>query len=226
MVPEPQSANDHDAATSQVAMSVLIAIAQVFGAYRDKSVVVGGSVPWLQPSPEDMIHAGARPIDLSRDAEASSGREYKTRVAARIGAGYAQTENTSAFQLARQVQTPDGGPSVDIIVDCLTPKDAVIIKNNPPLRSALAVNRRQRVTPRRFTRQAPLMGSRDCSELRQLRGQPDGAGAGGHPAAPAVSDQRARWRALLQRDVMPITTIADRLSSAGEIPACHSSLRI
>lgn len=147
MVPEPQSANDHDAATSQVAMSVLIAIAQLFGAYRDKSVVVGGSVPWLQPSPEDMMHAGARPIDLSRDAEASSGRECKTRVAARIGAGYAQTENTNAFQLARQVQTPDGGPSVDIIVDCLTPKDAVITKNNPPLRSALAVNRRQRVTP-------------------------------------------------------------------------------
>jgi hypothetical protein len=147
MAPEPQSANDHDAATSDVARPVLAAIAQVFGAYRDKSVLVGGSVPWLQLSPEDMIQAGARPIDLSRDAEASGGREYKTRVAARIGAGYAQTENTNAFQLAREVQTSRDSTSVDIIVNVLPPGVAVFIENNPPLRSALAEKRQQRVTP-------------------------------------------------------------------------------
>ncbi|MFZ4686826.1 MAG: hypothetical protein ACOYMK_14585 [Hyphomonadaceae bacterium] len=47
MAPEPQSANDHDAATSDVTRPVLAAIAQGLGAHRDKSVVVGGSVPWL-----------------------------------------------------------------------------------------------------------------------------------------------------------------------------------
>jgi hypothetical protein len=147
MAPEPQSANDHDAATSDVTRPVLAAIAQGLGAHRDKSVVVGGSVPWLQLSPEDMIHVGELDIDLSRDAEASRGREYKARVEALTGAGYAQAENTNACRLARQVQTSKGGPSVDIIDNVLPPEDAVITKNNPPLRSALAVNRRQRVTP-------------------------------------------------------------------------------
>jgi hypothetical protein len=141
MALEPQSANDYDAATSEAARSVLIEIAQVLGSYRDKFVVVGGSVPWLQLSPEDMMHVGTLDIDLSLDAEALGGGEYKTLVEALMGAGYAKTEGAKAFQLVRQVQTPDGGPSVDIIIDFLTPKDAVIIKNNPPLLDGFAVQR-------------------------------------------------------------------------------------
>jgi hypothetical protein len=141
MALEPQSANDYDAATSEAARSVLIEIAQVLGSYRDKFVVVGGSVPWLQLSLEDMMHVGTLDIDLSLDAEALGGREYKTLVEALMGAGYAKTEGAKAFQLVRQVQTPDGGPSVDIIIDFLTPKDAVIIKNNPPLLDGFAVQR-------------------------------------------------------------------------------------
>jgi len=68
-----------------------------------------------------MIHVGELDIDLSRDAEASRSREYKTRVEALTGAGYAQAENTNACRLVRQVQTSKGGPSVDIIDNDLPP---------------------------------------------------------------------------------------------------------
>jgi hypothetical protein len=51
--------------------------------------------------------------------------------------------------------------------------------------------------PRRLMRQVPFVGSRDFSALRQLRRQPDGTRASGHPAAPVRSNQRARWWALI-----------------------------
>lgn len=141
MALEPQSANDYDAGTSLATRSVLIEIAQVLGAYCEKFVVVGGSVPWLVLEPEDMRHVGTLDIDLSLDAEALGGGEYKTLVESLIGHGYEKNAATRAFQLIRRVKAADDGPTVDIVVDFLMPRHAEIIKNNPPLLDDFAVQR-------------------------------------------------------------------------------------
>jgi IS5 family transposase len=43
--------------------------------------------------------------------------------------------------------------------------------------------------------------------------------------APSSTQPAREWERL-QRDMMPLTSMSHRSSSAGEIPACHSSLRI
>ena len=44
-------------------------------------------------------------------------------------------------KLARTVAAHDGGPPIDVVVDFLMPRDAVVAKNNPPLVSNFAVQR-------------------------------------------------------------------------------------
>ena len=55
--------------------------------------------------------------------------------------GYRQAPDLRRFQLARTVPARDDGPPIDVVVDFLMPRDAVIAKSNPPLVSNFAVQR-------------------------------------------------------------------------------------
>ncbi|MFT3727851.1 MAG: nucleotidyl transferase AbiEii/AbiGii toxin family protein [Terricaulis sp.] len=141
MAREPQSANDYDDRTTEAARSVLIEIGQILGSYQGKFALIGGSVPGLLIEAEDMKHVGTLDVDLSLDHEALDDGEYKTLVEALMGQGYEKTEETKAFQLVRKVPARDGGPDIDIVVDFLMARDAVIKKNRPPLIENFAVQR-------------------------------------------------------------------------------------
>ena len=120
--------------------SVLVEIGQILGSFQGKFAVIGGAVPWLLLSNEDMPHVGTLDVDLGLDAEALGDGEYATLVAALMEHGYRQREELRRFQLARQVSAAEGGP-IDIIVDFLMPRDAEIVKNVPPLINEFAVQR-------------------------------------------------------------------------------------
>ena len=79
--------------------------------------------------------------DRGLDAEALSDGEYATLIGALQGHGYAQRDGLRRFQLVRQVPARDGGEAIDVVVDFLMPRDAEIVKNNPPLISDFAVQR-------------------------------------------------------------------------------------
>jgi hypothetical protein len=63
---EPKSANDYDGIGAQAVLSVLLEIGQVLGAYRDRLVVIGGSVPWLLFPNAEPAHVGTLHIELTR----------------------------------------------------------------------------------------------------------------------------------------------------------------
>lgn len=77
---EPQSANDYDDRGARAVYSVLLEIGQVLGAYRDRFVVIGGSVPWLLFPQAQPPHIGTLDVDLSLDAEALGDGEYKVSI--------------------------------------------------------------------------------------------------------------------------------------------------
>ncbi len=139
--PEPQSAADYDDRTTAAVKSVLIEIGQILGSFKGKFAVIGGAVPWLLLNNEEMPHVGSLDVDLGLDAEALGDGQYATLVEALREQGYEQREELRRFQLVRQVPTKDGGAPIDIIVDFLMPRDAEIIKNNPPLVDNFAVQR-------------------------------------------------------------------------------------
>jgi hypothetical protein len=120
---------------------VLIEIGQILGSFKGKFAVIGGAVPWLLLNNEEMPHVGSLDVDLGLDAEALGDGQYATLVEALREQGYEQREELRRFQLVRQVPTKDGGAPIDIIVDFLMPRDAEIIKNNPPLVDNFAVQR-------------------------------------------------------------------------------------
>ena len=138
---EPQSAADYDDRTTAAVKAVLMEIGQILGSFRGKFAVIGGAVPWLLLGNEDMPHVGTVDVDLSLDAEALGDGEYATLVEALMGHGYQQRTELRRFQLVRQVTAADDGPSIDVIVDFLMPRDAEIVKNVPPLISDFAVQR-------------------------------------------------------------------------------------
>ena len=138
---EPQSAADYDDRTTTAVKSVLIEIGQILGSFKGKFAVVGGAVPWLLLNNEDMPHVGSLDVDLSLDAEALGDGEYVTLIDALKGHGYDQRKELRRFQLVRKVPAKDGGAPIDIIVDFLMPRDAEIVKNNPPLLNNFAVQR-------------------------------------------------------------------------------------
>src|ERR1700735_402867 len=138
---EPQSAADYDDRTTTAVKSVLIEIGQILGSFKGKFAVVGGAVPWLLLNNEDMPHVGSLDVDLSLDAEALGDGEYVTLIEALRGQGYDQRKELRRFQLVRKVPAKDGGAPIDIIVDFLMPRDAEIVKNNPPLLNNFAVQR-------------------------------------------------------------------------------------
>lgn len=137
---EPQSASDYDDRTTAAVKAVLIEVGQILGAFKGKFAVIGGAVPWLLLSNEDMPHVGTLDVDLGLDAEALGDREYATLVKALMSHGYEQRKELRRFQLVRQVPTNAGGP-IDVIVDFLMPRDAAAMKNVPPLLSEFAVQR-------------------------------------------------------------------------------------
>jgi Nucleotidyl transferase AbiEii toxin, Type IV TA system len=138
---EPQSASDYDDRTTAALKSVLVEIGQILGSFKGKFAVVGGAVPWLLLNNEEMPHVGSIDVDLGLDAEALGDGEYATLVDALRDHGYDQREGLRRFQLVRQTPAKDDGPPIDIIVDFLMPRDAEIVKNNPPLINDFAVQR-------------------------------------------------------------------------------------
>jgi Nucleotidyl transferase AbiEii toxin, Type IV TA system len=135
--PEPQSAADYDDRTTAAVKSVLIEI----GSFKGKFAVIGGAVPWLLLNNEEMPHVGSLDVDLGLDAETLGDGEYATLVEALREQGYEQRAGLRRFQLVRQVPAKDGGAPIDIIVDFLMPRDAEIVKNNPPLVNNFAVQK-------------------------------------------------------------------------------------
>ncbi len=139
---EPQAAKDYDSRTTDAVKSVLVEIGQVLGSFKGKFAVVGGAVPWLLLDNEGMPHVGTADVDLALDAEALGDGEYVTLIEAMKDAGYEQRVDThKRFQLVRSVPAADGGPTIDIVVDFLMPREADIEKNKPPLLSEFAVIR-------------------------------------------------------------------------------------
>jgi hypothetical protein len=135
-----ESAADYDDLTTAAVKAVLVEVGQILGAFKGKFAVVGGAVPWLLLSNEDMPHVGTLDVDLGLDAEALGDGEYATLVKALMSQGYEQRKDLRRFQLVRQVATDRGSP-IEVIVDFLMPRDAAILRNVPPLVSEFAVQR-------------------------------------------------------------------------------------
>lgn len=114
---EGKSAIEYDDVSAKAVLSVLLEIGQVLGAFRDRFVIIGGSVPWLLLPDADPSHVGTLDIDLSLDAEALGDGDYKTLVEALEAAGYQRNkDNMKWFQLRRVVNVPDHG-EVAVLVD-------------------------------------------------------------------------------------------------------------
>ena len=139
--PDPQSANDYDDRTTAAVKSVLVEIGQILGSFQGKYAVIGGAVPWLLLNNEDMPHVGTLDVDLGLDAEALGDGEYALLVETLMKHHYVQREDLRRFQLIRQIPASDAGAPIDVIVDFLMPRDAEIVKNNPPLLDNFAVQR-------------------------------------------------------------------------------------
>jgi hypothetical protein len=138
---EPQSAAEYDDRTTVAVKAVLVEIGQILGSFKGKFAIIGGAVPWLLLANEDMPHVGTLDVDVGLDAEALGDGEYATLVGALQAHGYAQREGLRRFQLVRRVPVRDGGEAIDIVVDFLMPRDAEIVKNDPPLVADFAVQR-------------------------------------------------------------------------------------
>lgn len=138
---EAQSAAEYDDRTTAAVKSVLIEIGQILGSFKGKFAIIGGAVPWLLLANEDMPHVGTLDVDVGLDAEALGDGEYATLIGALQGHGYAQREGLRRFQLVRKVPARDDGEAIDVVVDFLMPRDAEIVKNDPPLISDFAVQR-------------------------------------------------------------------------------------
>lgn len=138
---EPRSANDYDDRTMAGVKRVLVEIGQILGSFEGKFAVIGGAVPWLLLTEAEMPHVGTADVDLALHAEALGDGEHARLVDMLRRHGYRQGPNLRRFQLARTVVANDGGPSIEVIVDFLMPRDAVIAKNKPPLVNDFAVQR-------------------------------------------------------------------------------------
>jgi Nucleotidyl transferase AbiEii toxin, Type IV TA system len=138
---DPQSAADYDDRTTTAVKSVLIEIGQILGSFEGKYAIIGGAVPWLLLNNDEMPHVGSIDVDLSLDPEALGDGEYASLVEALMEHGYAQSQELRRFQLVRGVPAKDGGPPIEVIVDFLMPRDAKIVKNNPPLVANFAVQK-------------------------------------------------------------------------------------
>jgi len=138
---DPQSANEYEDRSTEAVKSVLVEIGQILGSFNGKYAVIGGAVPWLLLDNHEMPHVGTLDVDLGLDAEALGEGEYAHLVETLIGHDYKQSVDLKKFQLVRTINRADGGPSIDVIVDFLMPRDAIIEKNKPPILEDFAVQR-------------------------------------------------------------------------------------
>lgn len=138
---EPRSANDYDDRTTAAVKCVLVEIGQILGSFEGKFAVIGGAVPWLLLKEAEMPHVGTADVDLVLHAEALGDGEYARLVDMLRSHGYRQSPNLRRFQLARTVTANAVGPSIEVIVDFLMPREAIIAKNKPPLVDDFAVQR-------------------------------------------------------------------------------------
>lgn len=138
---EPQSAADYEDRTTEAVKSVIVEIGQVLGSYKGKFAIIGGSVPWLLLDSEDMQHVGTIDVDLGLDPVALADGEYSLLVEALLGQGYQQSDSLQRFQLMRSIEPQDGSETINVIVDFLMPKDAVLAKNGPKLIENFAVQK-------------------------------------------------------------------------------------
>jgi hypothetical protein len=138
---ELRSANEYDDRGVQAVYAVLLEIGQVLGAYRDRFVVIGGSVPWLLLPDAQPAHIGTLDVDLSLDADALGDGEYAHLVEALEAAGYERAaDGMRVFQLRRQVDLDGLGP-VSVIIDLLMPREARIERNKPAMLANFAVQK-------------------------------------------------------------------------------------
>lgn len=138
---EPQSAADYDDRTTAAVKAVLVEMGQILGSFKGKFAIIGGAVPWLLLGNEDMPHVGTLDVDVGLDAKALCDGEYAMLIDELRGHGYNQREGLRRFQLVREVPARDGGSPISVVVDFLMPRDAEIIKNDPPLISNFAVQK-------------------------------------------------------------------------------------
>ena len=138
---DPQTANEYDDRTTAAVKAVLLEIGQILGSFKGKFAVVGGAVPWLLLDNFEMPHVGTIDVDLGLDAEALADGEYARLVDALMTHGYGQNKKLKKFQLVRRIEATDGGDPIDIVVDFLMPRDAVIDRNKPPIIEDFAVQR-------------------------------------------------------------------------------------
>jgi len=135
------SAQEYQDRTTLAVYSVLIELGQVLGAYIDRFVVIGGSVPWLLYPDANPKHIGTMDVDLSVDAQALGDGEYVNLIESLEAAGYVRGKvGMRPFQLVRTVQLDDGEP-IDVILDFLMPRNVQLTKNQPPILAGFAVQR-------------------------------------------------------------------------------------
>lgn len=151
---------EYTSRATEAVKSVLIEIGQILGSFQGKFAVIGGAVPWLLLDQADMPHVGTLDIDLGLDHEALGDGEYATLVGALQEKGYKQEDELRRFQLVRTVPSSDSGPTIDVIVDFLMPRDAKPTKNDPPLVDKFAVMKASGVDlPLRFHEMVALDGT-------------------------------------------------------------------
>ena len=134
-------AEDYTDSVTEAVKSVLLEIGQVLGSFRQKFVVVGGSIPWLLLNQPEERHVGTMDVDLVLDPTALGDGEYANLINLLLDRGYTQSDGLRKFQLVRSVPLEEGKSNVKIIVDFLMPRHASVVKNNPPLLNAFAVQK-------------------------------------------------------------------------------------
>lgn len=138
---EAQFAIEYGERDAQAVYSVLVEIGQVLGAYRDRFVIIGGSVPWLLFPDAQPQHVGTLDVDISLDPGALGEGEYAGLVELLERAGYERSQAAmKVFQLRRHVRVDDGAP-LTVIVDLLMPREAKFKRNKPPLLANFAVQK-------------------------------------------------------------------------------------
>lgn len=138
---EPQTATEYEDRATEAVMSVLVEVGQILGSFKGKFAIVGGVVPWLAIDSQDMQHVGTVDLDIALAAEALADGEYATLIEALTDHGYGAREGGRKFQLQRTVTPKDGQGEIQVVIDFLMPRDAVIKRNVPPLLDNFAVQR-------------------------------------------------------------------------------------